>query len=60
MKTLYHTLNVMSTKAELFAIRCGINQAANNNNISKIIVITDSIYVVKKISTYLIIPSRNI
>ena len=24
-KTLYHTLNVTSTEAELFAIRCGIN-----------------------------------
>jgi len=26
IKILHHTINVMSTKAELFAIRCGINQ----------------------------------
>ena len=25
IKTLYHTVNVTSTKAELFAIRCNIN-----------------------------------
>ena len=25
IKTFYHTVNVMTTKAELFAIRCGIN-----------------------------------
>jgi len=36
-------------EAELFAIRCGINQACIKENISKIIVITDSIHVVKKI-----------
>ena len=48
-KTLHHTLNIISTKAKLFAIRCGINQAVNNNEISKIIVITDSIYIVKRI-----------
>ena len=36
-------------EAELFAIRCGINQATHINNISKIIIVTDSIYVVKRI-----------
>jgi len=49
MKTLYHVVNVMSTEAELFTIRCGINQATNLNNISKIIIITDSIHMAKKI-----------
>jgi len=48
-KTLHHTVNVISTEAELFAIRCGINQATNYNNISKIIIVTDSIHVAKKI-----------
>ena len=48
MKTLHHTLNIMSTEAELFTIRCSINQVANNNNISKIIVVMDSIHVAKK------------
>jgi len=39
----------MSSKAEFFAIRYGINQAIHLHGISKIIVITDSIYAVKKI-----------
>ena len=54
-KTLHYTLNIISTEVELFVIRYGINQATNNNNISKIIVVTDSIHMVKKIfnlSTY--------
>jgi len=49
MKTLYHTLNVISTEAELVAIRCGINQATSIDNISKIIVVMDSIHPAKKI-----------
>ena len=36
-------------EAELFAIRCSINQACIKENVSKIIVITDSIHVAKKI-----------
>ena len=48
-KTLYHAVNVTSTEAELFAIRCGINQTTNHNNISKIIIVTDSIHMAKKI-----------
>ena len=39
----------MSSEAELFAIRCGINQACSLNNVSKIVVIMDSIHVAKKI-----------
>jgi len=48
-KTLHHTVNVNSMEAELFAIRCSINQATNSIEISKIIVITDSIHTAKKI-----------
>ena len=48
-KTLYYALNITSTKTELFAIRCGINQATSLNGISKIIIVTDSIHTVRKI-----------
>ena len=40
---------VTSSEAELFAIRCGINQAISKDNISKIIIITDSIHIAKRI-----------
>ncbi len=40
---------ITSTEAELFAIRCSINQAMNLNNIAKIIVITDFIHTARKI-----------
>jgi len=49
MKTIHHAVYVTSTEAELFAIRCSINQSLSDNNISKIVVITDSIHAVKKI-----------
>ena len=49
IKTLHHTVFVTSTEAELFAIRCGINQASNCEDISKIIIVTNSIYAAKKI-----------
>jgi len=48
-KMVHHTAFISSTEAELFAIRCSINQACIKENISKIIVITDSIHTVKKI-----------
>ena len=48
-KTVHHVMFITSTEAKLFAIRCGINQACNKENISKIIVITDFIYAAKKI-----------
>ena len=48
-KTLYYTVNVMSIEAKLFAIRCSINQATSYNVVSKIIIITDSIYATKNI-----------
>ena len=49
IKTIHHAINITSMEAELFALRCRINQATHINNISKIIVITDSIHVVKRI-----------
>jgi len=50
IKTACHTSFVTSMEAELFTIRCGINQACSIENISKIIIITDSIHAAKKIS----------
>jgi len=49
IKTIHHAVFITSTEAELFAIRCGINQAYIKENMPKIIVITDSIHVAKKI-----------
>ena len=49
IKTLHHAAFVTSTKAKLFVIRCDINQATSNNNVSKIIVITNSIHTAKRI-----------
>ena len=48
-KMVYHAAYVTSTEVELFAIRCGINQACSKNNISKIVIVTDSIHTAKKI-----------
>ena len=48
-KIVHHTAYVTSTEAELFAIRCGINQASSKKNISKIVVIINSIHTTKKI-----------
>jgi len=49
IKTVHHASFVTTTEAELFAIRCSINQACSLNNVSKIIIVTDSIHVAKKI-----------
>ena len=46
-KTVHHAVFVISIEAELFAIRCSINQACSKDNISKIIVIMDSIHAAK-------------
>ena len=48
VKILHHTVNVNSMEAKLFTIRYSINQTTNSIGISKIIVITDSIYASKK------------
>jgi len=49
IKTVHHASFVSSMEAELFAIRCGINQACSINNVSKIVIVTDSIHAAKKI-----------
>ena len=49
IKTVHHATFITSTEAELFAIRCGINQACIKEGVSKIIVVTDSIHIVEKI-----------
>jgi len=48
-KTIHHAVHITSTEAELFAIRYGVNQAMNFDNMSKIIVITNSIHAARKI-----------
>jgi len=42
-------MNITSTEAELFSIRCGINQAVKLPNISQIIIITDIILAARHI-----------
>ena len=49
IKIVHHAAFITSTEAELFAIRCGINQACIKENVSKIIIVTDSIHATKKI-----------
>jgi len=49
IKTLHHAVFVTSSEAKLFAIRYSISQASPKKNVSKIIIITDSIHVAKKI-----------
>ena len=49
IKMLHHTINITSTEAKFFAIRCGINQVTHLHKISKIVVVTDSIHMAKKI-----------
>ena len=56
IKILHHIVHVTSTETELFTIRCGINQTTNCEDISKIIIITNSIYVAKKIFDPLLHP----
>ena len=49
LKTIHHAAFVISLEAELFAIRCSINKASSKKDISKIMVVTNSIHVAKKI-----------
>jgi len=49
IKTLYYAVFVISIEAEMFTIRCGINQATARTNVSKIAIITDFIHAAKKI-----------
>jgi len=48
-KTLHYTINVTLTEAELFVIRCGINQTIQVLDVSHIIVITNVIYTAQHI-----------
>ena len=56
IKTIYYTVYITSTEVELFAIRCSINQSSSLNNISKIIVVTDTFHAIKKIFDLLVYP----
>jgi len=49
IKMVHHVAFVTSTEVELFTIRCGINQAYSKENVSKIIVVIDSIHAAKKL-----------
>ena len=49
VKTLHYTVNITAQEAEFFAIRYGINHAVLSHDTCRIIVITDSIHVAKKI-----------
>ena len=56
VKTLHHVINVNSIEAELFAIRCRINQAITSSRISKIIIITDSNHTAENIFGFMSYP----
>jgi len=58
-KMLHYVAFITSTETELFVIRCSINQACIKENVSKIIVITNSIYVAKKIFDILSHPYQS-
>jgi len=49
IKTIHHTVNVLSTEAELFTIRCSINQVTYLPNINYIFIIIDSIHTANRI-----------
>ena len=49
IKTIHYTTNIISTEAELFAIRYRINQVVWLPNIKQITIITDSIYTAENI-----------
>jgi len=49
IKTIYKAINITTTKAELFAIQCGINQAVTNFNTNHIVIITNSLHATKRI-----------
>ena len=43
-KTIHYTVHITSTEAELFIIRCEINQMVQVPNITHIVIITDTIH----------------
>ena len=54
--TIHYAINITITEAKLFAIRYEINQAIYITNILYIIIITDTIYLAKKIFDSSIYP----
>ena len=48
-KSIHHAVNITITKTKLFTIRCEINQAIHVTNTLYIIVVTNTIYLAKKI-----------
>jgi len=55
-KKIHYAVNVILTEAKLFAIKCVINQSCYITNVYKIIIITDTIHVTKKIFDSSIYP----
>ena len=49
IKTLYRAINITTAKAELFTIRCSINQAVADPCTKHIIVITNCLHIARKI-----------
>ena len=56
IKMIHHVVNVTTTKAKLFAIRYGINQATALPGISNIAVLMDSIHAARRIFDYSLYP----
>jgi len=56
IKTIHHMVNITSTEAKLFTIRCRVNQAISIPNIKHIVVVTDSLHAAKKIFDSLMHP----
>ena len=56
IKTLHHVVNITTTEAELFTIRCGINQATNIKDFSKIVIITNLLNTAQRIFNLLSHP----
>jgi len=49
IKTHHYTINIIFTEAELFVIKCGINQATQIANINHIVVIMDLLHAAQRI-----------
>ena len=49
VKVLHNAINITSSEAKFFALKCGINHATLSHEISKIIIVIDSIHVTRKI-----------
>ena len=56
IKMIHYTVNITTTEAKLFTIKCGINQAISIPNTNHIIIITDSLHTAKRIFDSLLYP----